>query len=63
MIVPIILSLPLYMQPWTLFDDLVGHRRRYEPKVLAPMLAARSLVVENAAYGIDEVVLVCRRAA
>jgi len=50
----VVLSLPLYMHAWTFFDDLVGHRRRYEPNALAPMLAARGLILEqSAAYGMQ----------
>jgi hypothetical protein len=51
---PVVLSVPLYMQAWTFFDDLVGHRRRYEPGAVAPMLTARGLVLErSAAYGMQ----------
>lgn len=51
---PVVLSLPLYMHAWTFFDDLVGHRRRYEPGVLAPLLAAHGLILErSAAYGMQ----------
>jgi hypothetical protein len=49
---PVVLSLPLYIHAWTFFDELVGHRRRYEPGVLAPLLAAHGLILErSAAYG------------
>ena len=51
---PVVLSVPLYMHAWTFFDDLVGHRRRYEPETLAALLAAHGLVLErSAAYGMQ----------
>ncbi len=51
---PVVLSVPLYMQAWTFFDELVGHRRRYEPEALTALLAAHGLVVErSAAYGMQ----------
>ncbi len=51
---PVVLSVPLYMRAWTSFDDLVGHRRRYEPDALAALLTAHGLVLErSAAYGMQ----------
>ena len=50
----VVLSVPLYMRAWTLFDDLVGHCRRYEPGDLRPLLATHGLVLdESAAYGLQ----------
>ena len=45
-------SVPLHEAQWTRFDDLVGHRRRYEPADLAAKLARHGFAVErSAAYG------------
>ncbi|MGB6451205.1 MAG: class I SAM-dependent methyltransferase [Steroidobacteraceae bacterium] len=50
----VLLSLPLYASRWTAFDDLVGHRRRYEPEALNALLAQAELAVEqSAAYGMQ----------
>jgi SAM-dependent methyltransferase len=43
----ILLSVPLHPQRWNAFDDFVGHRRRYEPERLAPMLANHRLEIER----------------
>jgi SAM-dependent methyltransferase len=51
---PIVLSVPLYMRAWTFFDDLVGHRRRYEPETLGALLATHGIALEqSAAYGMQ----------
>jgi len=48
----LLLSAPLHPSYWTPFDDLVGHRRRYEPQQLVAKLAKHGLAVErSAAYG------------
>jgi len=48
----LLLSVPLHPARWTAFDDLVGHRRRYEPQHLLDKLAQHGLSVEqSAAYG------------
>lgn len=50
----ILLSVPLHPARWTAFDDLVGHRRRYEPGRLVPMLSRHDLHIErSAAYGMQ----------
>jgi SAM-dependent methyltransferase len=49
-----LLSAPLHPSRWTKFDDLVGHRRRYEPAVLASKLARHGWSVEGTAvYGMQ----------
>jgi SAM-dependent methyltransferase len=48
----LLLSVPLHPEYWTSFDDLVGHRRRYEPDRLLAKLAQHGLAVERSAvYG------------
>ena len=48
----LVLSVPLHPSYWTPFDDMVGHRRRYEPERLIAKLAEHGLVVErSAAFG------------
>lgn len=48
----LLLSVPLHPSYWTPFDDMVGHRRRYEPERLIAKLAEHGFVVErSAAYG------------
>jgi SAM-dependent methyltransferase len=48
----LLLSAPLHPSRWTKFDDIVGHRRRYEPHRLTAKLAQCGFVVErSAAYG------------
>lgn len=48
----VLLSVPLHPEYWTAFDDLVGHRRRYEPDRLLAKLAQHGLAVERSAiYG------------
>jgi SAM-dependent methyltransferase len=48
----LLLSVPLHLSCWTSFDDVVGHRRRYEPERLVAKLAEHGLVVErSASYG------------
>jgi len=50
----VLLSTPLYEANWTAFDDLVGHRRRYEPGLLLEKLARHGLSLEqSAAYGMQ----------
>jgi len=45
----VLLSTPLHMAYWTPFDDFVGHRRRYEPEQLIPLLKRHGLEVEQSA--------------
>ena len=45
----LILSVPLHPARWTIFDDYVGHARRYEPGVLQALLARHGLSVEQSA--------------
>lgn len=45
----LLLSVPLYQAYWTPFDDVVGHRRRYEPDQLLAKLAALGFTVERSA--------------
>jgi SAM-dependent methyltransferase len=48
----LLLSVPLHPARWTAFDDLVGHRRRYEPQRLLDKLAEHGFSVQrSAAYG------------
>ena len=50
----LLLSAPLHSSRWTKFDDLVGHRRRYEPEELLSKLARHGLsVVASSAYGMQ----------
>jgi SAM-dependent methyltransferase len=45
----LLLSIPLHAAYWTAFDDLVGHKRRYEPPHLLAKLAQQRLRVERSA--------------
>jgi SAM-dependent methyltransferase len=48
----LLLSVPLHPSRWTVFDELVGHRRRYEPERLLAKLAEHGFRVEQSAvYG------------
>lgn len=48
----LLLSVPLHSASWTGFDDLVGHRRRYEPEQLVDQLSRHGFAVErSAAFG------------
>jgi len=48
----LLLSMPLHPALWTPFDDLVGHKRRYEPERLAEKLRQHRLTLERSAvYG------------
>jgi len=50
----LLLSAPLHPSRWTSFDDLVGHRRRYEPDDLVSKLARHGLSVRRTAvYGMQ----------
>jgi ubiquinone/menaquinone biosynthesis C-methylase UbiE len=50
----LLLSAPLHPSRWTKFDDLVGHRRRYEPGQLLSKLARHGLsVAGTAVYGMQ----------
>lgn len=45
----ILTSMPLHPEQWTAFDDLVGHKRRYDPPQLLAKLARHQLMVERSA--------------
>jgi len=45
----LLLSVPLHPSYWTPFDDMVGHRRRYEPARLVAKLAQHGFAVERSA--------------
>jgi SAM-dependent methyltransferase len=45
----LLISAPLHPSRWTSFDEIVGHKRRYEPRQLLAMLAAHRLQVERSA--------------
>jgi SAM-dependent methyltransferase len=50
----LLLSLPLHEARWTVFDEIVGHRRRYEPEALCALLRRHELtVLRSAAYGMQ----------
>jgi len=50
----LLLSIPLHPSHWTAFDELVGHRRRYEPEKICAQLADQDLSVEQSAvYGMQ----------
>jgi SAM-dependent methyltransferase len=46
---PIVFSVPLHPGKWSVFDELVGHVRRYDPGDLLSTLRAHDLVVERSA--------------
>lgn len=46
---PLLISAPLHPSRWTMFDDMVGHKRRYEPPHLLAKLAEHHLTVERSA--------------
>lgn len=51
---PFLLSVPLHVNAWTPFDDMVGHRRRYAPAELTSKLAHCGFDVERSAvYGMQ----------
>jgi SAM-dependent methyltransferase len=45
----IVFSVPLHPGQWSVFDDLVGHIRRYEPDALVATLQAHDLQIERSA--------------
>lgn len=45
----LVFSVPLHPTRWTIFDDCVGHARRYAPAALQAILAEHGLVVEQSA--------------
>jgi SAM-dependent methyltransferase len=45
----LLISAPLHPSRWTAFDEIVGHKRRYEPPRLLEMLQDHQLQVERAA--------------
>jgi SAM-dependent methyltransferase len=50
----LVLSAPFHPSRWTAFDDLVGHRRRYEPEELVEKLARHGWRVQvSAVYGMQ----------
>jgi len=49
-----LLSVPLHPARWSAFDDLVGHRRRYQPERLLEELAQHGFSVkQSAVYGMQ----------
>jgi SAM-dependent methyltransferase len=50
----LLISAPLHPSRWTPFDEIVGHKRRYEPQRLLGMLSDHRLQVErSAAFGMQ----------
>ena len=50
----VLVSMPLHAEFWTSFDELVGHKRRYDPTELLSKLARHQLTVERSAvYGMQ----------
>ena len=50
----LLLSVPLHPAHWSAFDDLVGHRRRYQPERLLEALAQHGFSVnQSAVYGMQ----------
>ena len=48
----VLLSVPLHPSLWSAFDEVVGHRRRYEPQQLRAKLTGHGFAVEQSAvYG------------
>jgi SAM-dependent methyltransferase len=48
----LLLSAPLHPSRWTAFDEIVGHRRRYEPHRLTAKLEGHGFCIERSAgYG------------
>jgi SAM-dependent methyltransferase len=45
----LLISAPLHASHWTPFDEIVGHRRRYEPPRLIEILSKHGLCVERTA--------------
>jgi len=45
----LVFSVPLHPAHWTVFDDYVGHARRYVPAELLALIAVHGLVVEKSA--------------
>ncbi len=45
----LLISTPLHPSRWTPFDDLVGHKRRYEPQCLVAKLTQHHLAVASTA--------------
>jgi SAM-dependent methyltransferase len=50
----LLVSVPLHPERWTRFDELVGHRRRYEPERVRTQLARHGFAIEaSASYGMQ----------
>lgn len=45
----LLLSVPLHPDAWTVFDEVVGHHRRYDPAALVALLADHGFTVERSA--------------
>jgi len=45
----LIFSVPLHAAHWTVFDDYVGHARRYAPAALLELIASHGLAIEQSA--------------
>jgi SAM-dependent methyltransferase len=50
----LLISTPLHPSRWTPFDDLVGHKRRYEPdRLVAKLMQHRLTVTKSAVFGMQ----------
>lgn len=50
----VVMSSPLHPERWTVFDDVVGHRRRYRPQALLERMTGHGLILERSAiYGMQ----------
>lgn len=50
----LVMSSPLHPERWTPFDDVVGHRRRYQPEALLEQISRHGLTLERSAvYGMQ----------
>ncbi len=50
----LLLSVPVHASAWTVFDDFVGHHRRYEPVALLALLATHGFSLQaSAAHGMQ----------
>ncbi|TWI04559.1 methyltransferase family protein [Luteimonas cucumeris] len=50
----LLLSVPIHMAAWTVFDEFVGHHRRYEPEALLALLARHGFATQrSAAHGMQ----------
>lgn len=48
----LLISTPLHAELWTAFDDMVGHRRRYQPEAFVALLQQHGFsVIQSAVFG------------